>query len=164
MSEFEKATASVDKLLTDYEEMMKKVQESMKANMKTVFKTFFDTHPEVKTIHWTQYAPYFNDGDECVFSVHEPYFSRTEHAEICEREHAWGDGDDGLVESRVWDEGRRRYVKDTSVSKQLLRDMEVMSRIIQSDVNEGVMRAMFGRHVWVKAHRDGFEVEDYDHD
>lgn len=32
-------------------------------------------HPEVTGIAWTQYTPYFNDGDPCVFSVGEPYFS-----------------------------------------------------------------------------------------
>lgn len=35
------------------------------------FREFFDKHPEVTGIAWTQYAPYFNDGDACTFSVHE---------------------------------------------------------------------------------------------
>ena len=164
MSEFEKASASVDKLLTDYEEMMKKVQESMKESMKDIFKTFFDTHPDVKTVHWTQYAPYFNDGDECVFSVHEPYFTATHPSELDVREHAWGEEDEGIIEKRIWDAESRRRIPNPDVSPQLITDMQTMSRIIQSDVNEGVMRAMFGDHVWVKAHRDGFDVDDYDHD
>lgn len=163
MNEFVKATGEVDKVLTDYEDMMKKVQETLKDKMRGIFKAFFEAHPEVKTIHWTQYAPYFNDGDECVFGVHEPHFTRTEHTELEDREHAWGECDDGIVETRVWDEEKRRYVA-VDVDPSLIKDMETMSRILQSDANEAVMQAMFGNHVWVKAHRDGFEVADYDHD
>lgn len=163
MNEFEKASGEIDKVLTDYEEMMNEVQKTLRAKMKDVFKAFFDSYPEVKTIHWTQYAPYFNDGDECVFGVNQPYFTRTEHAELEDREHAWGEGDDGIIETRVWDEVSRRYVA-ANIDPNLIRDMDTFTGILQSGVNEAVMQAMFGNHVWVKAHRDGFEVDDYDHD
>lgn len=163
MSEFEKATGEVDKVLTDYEDMMKKVKETLQEKMKGVFKAFFDAHPEVKTIHWTQYAPYFNDGDECVFSVHEPHFTSTPHDQLTDREHAWGEEDDGIIETRVWDSELRRYV-DRDIDPTLIKDMNTLSRIIQSDANEAVMLAMFDNHVWVKAHPDGFDVDDYDHD
>jgi len=162
MSEFTKATGEVDKVLTDYEDMMKKVQEVLKDKMLGIFKAFFDAHPEVKTIHWRQYTPYFNDGDECVFSVQEPYFTRTEYAEL-EGPHAWGEEDAGIIETRVWNKEKRRYV-DADIDPTLVKDMQTMSRIIQAEANEAVMLAMFDNHVWVKAHRDGFEVEDFDHD
>ena len=128
------------------------------------FKSFFDSYPDVKTIHWTQYAPYFNDGDECVFSVNEPHFTRTEPTEIEDREHAWGEGDDGIIETRVWDSKARRHLVNPDVDANLIRDMDTFTGILQSEANEAVMQAMFGNHVWVKAHRDGFEVDDYDHD
>lgn len=32
---------------------------------------FFEQCPEVEKISWTQYAPYFNDGEACEFSVNE---------------------------------------------------------------------------------------------
>lgn len=164
MNKFEKASGEIDKVLTDFEEMMNKVQETLRAKMKDVFKTFFDSYPEVKTIHWTQYAPYFNDGEECVFSVNVPYFTRTEHAELEDREHAWGEDDDGIIEPRIWDSKARRRLVNPDVSADLIRDMDTFAKILQSEANEAVMQAMFGNHVWVKAHRDGFEVDDYDHD
>lgn len=34
-------------------------------------KEFFKKFPEARTVSWNQYTPYFNDGDECVFSVNE---------------------------------------------------------------------------------------------
>lgn len=163
MNEFEKTAGEIDNILTDYEDMMKKVQETLKDKMKDVFKSFFDSYPEVKTIHWTQYAPYFNDGDECVFCVHDPYFTRTEYTELEDREHAWGEGDDGIVETRVWDEVEECYV-DANIDPNLIRDMKAFSKILQSDANEDIMHAMFGNHSWVKAHRGGFQIDDYDHD
>ena len=31
----------------------------------------FNQYPEVESVSWTQYTPYFNDGDSCTFSVRE---------------------------------------------------------------------------------------------
>jgi hypothetical protein len=38
------------------------------------FKEIFRDYPSIKAIIWTQYTPYFNDGDPCTFSVHDPEF------------------------------------------------------------------------------------------
>jgi hypothetical protein len=38
------------------------------------------------------------------------------------------------------------------------------SRMICSSEMEDVMKAMFGDHVKVVATREGFDVDDYDHD
>jgi hypothetical protein len=163
MSEFEKATGEVNKVLTDYEEMMNKVQTTLQEKMKDIFTAFFNTHPNVKTIHWTQYAPHFNDGEECIFSVNEPHFTETEYSELVNREHAWGEEDNGIITSRMWDSKQRKYV-DNDIAPALITDMDTLSSILQSGANEGVMRAMFDTHVWVKAHRGGFDVDDFEHD
>lgn len=34
------------------------------------FKSLFDKYPRLKSVGWRQYTDYFNDGDECSFSVH----------------------------------------------------------------------------------------------
>ncbi len=49
------------------EERKTLVREALKEGFDAVFEAF----PEVKSISWTQYAPYFNDGDACVFHVHD---------------------------------------------------------------------------------------------
>ena len=36
-------------------------------------KEFLAACPEVKRLRWTQYTPYFNDGEECIFDVHGVY-------------------------------------------------------------------------------------------
>lgn len=39
--------------------------------VKDTLKEFFAMYPEVKKIRWTQYTPFFNDGDPCVFGIRE---------------------------------------------------------------------------------------------
>lgn len=63
--------------MTKLEELKEK-QAALRAEMLTESKRFFDEaakeifakHPTVESFSWRQYTPYFNDGDECVFSVH----------------------------------------------------------------------------------------------
>ena len=39
------------------------------------FDALFIEYPEIGKIEWTQYTPYFNDGDPCVFGVGELAFT-----------------------------------------------------------------------------------------
>ncbi|WP_074344742.1 hypothetical protein [Mycobacteroides abscessus] len=49
--------------------------------------------PEVVSVRWTQYTPYFNDGDACTFSVHE---ARTK---LVDTDEDAGDYEDGFISS-----------------------------------------------------------------
>src|SRR5688572_30748584 len=40
--------------------------------IKVAFRDMFEKHPDLISLRWTQYTPYFNDGDACTFSVHDP--------------------------------------------------------------------------------------------
>jgi hypothetical protein len=47
-------------------------QETKKRNeafFKEAVKSVFEEHPNVQSFSWTQYTPYFNDGDACEFSA-----------------------------------------------------------------------------------------------
>ena len=160
MTAFNEATSSVDQIINDYQEFMKKTREVLQEKMAVLFKAFFDTHPNVKTISWVQYTPYFNDGDECVFSVGDIYYHTVEWEDV---EDKWGEGE-GVIQARVWDDNARRYVNNPELSEALANDMRQFSNILNSEANEAVMLAMFENHVWVRAHRDGFEIEEYSHD
>ena len=41
---------------------------------KDIVKSFFAECPEIQVVAWDQYTPYFMDGEECTFSVHDQYF------------------------------------------------------------------------------------------
>lgn len=49
----------------------KEMQENSTGLIEQATKIFLDACPEVTGIHWTQYTPYFNDGESCEFSVNE---------------------------------------------------------------------------------------------
>jgi|ERR1044072_1039248 hypothetical protein len=63
-------------LVKRYEETMKAVKEARKEAQKVAakainegFADIFAAHPNVNTLAWPQYTPYFNDGDPCEFGV-----------------------------------------------------------------------------------------------
>ena len=66
------------KLKNDYEKAMKKHGKQM---FTSLVSEFFKNNPEIVNVGWTQYTPYFNDGDPCVFSVGDFYFQTKTEAE-----------------------------------------------------------------------------------
>jgi len=38
-----------------------------------IFIPLFEKYPDIESISWTQFSPYFNDGEECTFSVHNDF-------------------------------------------------------------------------------------------
>lgn len=73
-----------DELNAQINEAQKEMSNKSKGLIEAVAKQFLDKCPEVTGIHWTQYTPYFNDGDTCEFSVNEYCF------------HILGDDDDEI--------------------------------------------------------------------
>lgn len=63
-----------DDLNAQIKEAQKEMSNKSKGLIEAVAKQFLDKCPEVTGIHWTQYTPYFNDGDTCEFSVNEYHF------------------------------------------------------------------------------------------
>lgn len=59
----------------DLNEQVRKAQAEMRDKSKGLIEAavnrFLDSCPEVTGVHWTQYTPYFNDGDSCEFGVNE---------------------------------------------------------------------------------------------
>jgi hypothetical protein len=50
-------------------ELKAEMNKEMRAKFDFAVKEMFRLVPKVKTITWKQYSPYFNDGDECIFSI-----------------------------------------------------------------------------------------------
>lgn len=160
-----------DQLIAEQEALKAKFQTTAQELFKETTKEFFDKNPAITAVVWTQYTPYFNDGDTCEFSVNEPTFTNAPDPENVR----WGEyeGDEEGVfalESPRWVlENDRDYYKETqeAVAKAGGVDVdscEAFSRMIQSSAMEDVMYAMFDDHVKVVATREGFEVDEYSHD
>lgn len=146
-----------------------KINEAIKASgpemVTKLTKTVFD-NPGVESIQWDQYTPYFNDGDPCEFSVHEPAIKIAGWEEIAE---FWADYPGGFFSS--WSIG---YVikqnPDLSIPEglnleQLTEDLNNLAKTICSTQGQKILYTLFGDHVRVVVTPDGnYEVEDIDHD
>lgn len=171
MSELQKR---FDELTTSYAAIKAKFQEDAQKIFHETFKEFFALNPGVTAVKWAQYTPYFNDGEACVFGVGDVTFTNAPKEEL-ENISAWGeyDGED----ETVWAVSNIKYTM-TADSAYYKEDQEkikaaggvdvescsALERMIGSDVMEDVLLAMFDDHATVVATRDGFDVEEYEHD
>jgi len=162
-----------EQLLKDQAELQRKFQDQAQSMFKEITKEFFTKNPGITGIVWTQYTPYFNDGDTCEFMVNGATFTNAPVDELedvrygeyeGETEGVWACEDVGHVLSTD-----RPYYKET---QDLIKaaggvdpaSCKLMSDAICSGEMEDVMHAMFGDHVKVIATREGFEVEEYEHE
>lgn len=119
--------------------------------LKEAFTELFAAYPVLKAVKWTQYTPYFNDGDTCEFGVHE-FYSQIDG--VVSKYGKDADGGEGYVSS--WDlEGEAK-----EKAAPMLDAVRSLAKLIPKDV----MLASFGDHVEVVATREGFQVDEYSHD
>jgi len=140
------AQAEIHKKMAEMREQLKTIGEKL---FKEGAQDFFDAFPEAGSFSWTQYTPYFNDGDECVFSVHD-YFdvTNTNGDLLWEDLDAWGA------------EYSRKQGKELTREQEA---SEVLSTLV-GGIDDDTMKALFGDHVRVTVTREGIDIEEYDHD
>jgi hypothetical protein len=66
--------------------LKEEMQENSKILMKEAFREFLEKYDVVENIFWTQYTPYFNDGESCEFSVGDVYLVLKDDEDACEYE------------------------------------------------------------------------------
>jgi len=113
--------------------------------LKAALGDLFTCYPELGAVRWRQYTPYFNDGDECVFGVHEVEFLKAgqEESDDGEWTYLWSNDKGGLSDAA--------HASLLTLNQQI-QDMEE------------VLHAAFGDHVQVIVKKDGVTVEEYSHD
>lgn len=142
------------------QEYFDKIKAEAKVAVKESLKDFFSLHSNISSIRWTQYTPYFNDGDPCEFSVHEPYIGFKEGAD--------GDaGDYGDGRFSLWDLRKDSYSREKGYLKvpyeeKLEEDFKELTRLLRD--NEDALQYAFGDHVEVIVTPENIEVNEYDHD
>lgn len=149
--------SNLNQLIAEYKEARAAFEARAKAAFNVAVQEFFKNNPEVKCISWTQYSPFFNDGEECVFSVHEPQFANfIPDADSCgysleaEEEGQWVYGD--------------RWDRSGDGVPDSIPEADAIASFIQSSEVEDLMQDMFGNHVRVIVTAEGIETTDYDHD
>ena len=151
-------------LIAELNEQKKQFQEKARVVFNDEFKSFFERFPEIREIVWTQYTPYFNDGEPCTFCVHAPVAKPTsidlfEH-DIAEN---YSDDDDEyscIIQNIVYGTSDERA--RTERENELVETFNDLASLVQG--MDDLMQDIFGDHVIVRASKRGFDVEVYDHD
>lgn len=140
--------SKLDVMQRKIQRMEQELNKEFKGALEESFKEFFRNHPNVKTLSWTQYTPYFNDGDACYFSYNDltwyPCTIEVGGQEIeCDQP-----GDDPW-----W---------KTKEGQAAMKDVESLNSFMSKF--EDALKSLFGDHVEVTASDKGFEVEEHYHD
>jgi len=149
-------------IVTTYKEQFEAFQAKIAAEGKNqlamVFSSFFAENPTVEAIRWEQYAPHFNDGDACEFSAHEPSYKFVGKDDIGYNEDGWVDG--WSLQSDA-DYAIRQRAED-GIPESIRPSCALLFEGLQAA--EQAMKVVFGDDSQVTATREGFEIEEFDHD
>lgn len=143
-------TTNIQTLIKDINEAKAAFKEKGKEALKQSFKEFFDANPEVTSIGWTQYAPYFNDGEPCEFAVHEFVFSTAPiYHEDWDMESVCKEWSDFMEDND--------FLSDSPAAVKFSDD-------VLTQIPDEIFRDLFGSDSMVVVTRDGISTEYYDHD
>lgn len=128
------------------------LDERVKANgiaaMKASFSDFFDAHPDIYAFRWTQYTPYFNDGDTCEFGVYD-------------LEYKLGGKPDGWAKDTDFAKDWKFCSHDGNIQGPYDSEVEDFWEGLK---DEPIFKTIFGDHVIILVTREGFTVAGYEHD
>jgi hypothetical protein len=151
-------STSIEALSKEFTKFKTEFTEKAKDAMRVAFKEFFEANPDIDQIAWTQYTPYFNDGDACVFGVNEMGFTLAKD-KVDLSEVDYPDEEGNFYESSFWN-GEGKYTDPVSEYRKLF---SAFVGQVTSLPDEIFLNA-FGDHVRVIANKDGFDVQEYSHD
>ena len=142
----------VPKEITEFLEKKKALDAHMskigQASLKGLFAELFEKDEQIVSIRWTQYTPHFNDGDPCVFYVHDPEVK-------LDGVETGGWNNDGYLDS---------YHLEKEQSKRALAaalgDFHTTVQELES-----IFNTVFGDGVQVTVYRNGeIEIDEHEHD
>lgn len=133
---------SLQKLVEKFEKAKKEIQDQAKEAFLSASKELFDEYPELKSFGWTQYAPYFNDGNPCVFSVNADYPTINGYDEDRGSFQTDEEGGDYYDERELTEEEEKTIKKARRPVIKLLSALpdEIMQEIFGDDIRVTVTR------------------------
>lgn len=134
------------------EQIKREALDKLKPALTKAVKYFYENVEDVASIRWTQYTPYFNDGEPCEFGVYD-LMLRFEDDEKNEY-HESHDGYCGIYSYKGSNSGLTKKNADIfhALEKCLMQ-------------NPVLLELAFGDHAEITIDKEGnVEVEEYEHD
>jgi hypothetical protein len=136
----------------------------------------------IHSFGWTQYTPYFNDGEPCEFDVNEVWFKTVHdakpkaneddeedyedrdrfnvmygtHPTLGRRDYEWNNTHDGQ-RLKVWKDYEGQH-------EQTWMNCYALAEAIGTEAFDDVLLEAFGDHAEIEITRDGIKVDTYEHD
>lgn len=160
----------------DYAERINKHYEHFQNCARDIFAEaaahFFETNPDIISFGWSQFTPYFNDGEECVFQIPDrDFFINEYNLESCDKEHrpSWFRHPCSIKEQIKSNEINPEVVallkQELNVAENALQEQErfvAKAKEFLQEFSEQHLQMIFGSHVRVNIQKFGdIKVESY---
>ena len=182
---------ALQQLTKETEEFQKRIEQRGKELLLQATQELLQNNPQVRSLYWTQYTPYFNDGEPCYFRFNDVNALIEDPEKIKAHEAEKRAHEDKQATAKALSEEQRKklgveieewidpdldslcndeYVGTYSAEKKRAKYGAVWDDIIEvatwvtADANKNTLETVFGDHVKVIVTRDGVVVEGYDHD
>lgn len=154
---FAESTISVE----EYEKIREGILKQAVGVISSKFKTVFDENPEIQAIAWVQYTPYFNDGDSCEFGIRDfnLKLSKAERVRLGENEEDVDEFD--INDVNYWESDV--HWSNKSAEAEHYRNIESYLNSFAESL-EDIFKSAFGDHAQVVCTREGFTVDEHDHE
>ncbi len=128
------------------------------------YQYIFDKYTTLDSFGWTQYTPYFNDGETCVFYANTDYI--TVNDEYFE-DASWSQ-EVKVLDWGTWNPELRKYegrVEEPNPDYDAVL-FEASNEIVNflNQFDNDFYLAKFGDHASITVTKDGVDISDYDHD
>ena len=139
----------------EYEEVIQNFGKDM---FNSSAKELFENNPKLTSFAWSQYTPYFNDGDACTFSVNRDCLTINRSDEFLDW---WG--------MDRWKDPEYGYTpdpKDYNLDSvdELISIITGIQKVLDLFEDDD-LEMMFGDHAEITIFRDGqIDIDSYDHD
>lgn len=149
------------KQIDDFNLAKAKLVDVVKDNLGKVVAAVLSKSNKIDNISWTGYTPYFNDGEECLFSTtfgdfevnidpHEQYPAGT--ATFLDKE------------AYDWSKTPSRF-PNPEYDLHEVAVMAELNKVLAPLNNNDLLKDIFGDHVWVTVSKSGVvNVKEYEHD
>ena len=176
MTTLEKINEKLEALNAKRAELLKEIQK----DFPDILKPIFEGSDKIQSFGWSQYTPYFNDGDECVFSSNVDYpfvndeyvedvdfLNKGVHEKITEEnveEHKrFNSTEYGYKWYADRPIGETGYFKNPNFDEQAYKTVEEFKNAL-SGIPDDFLRDLFGDHCKVTVNRNGsINIEEYYH-
>ena len=124
----------------------------------------FDKYSQLESFGWTQYTPYFNDGDSTIFRANTNYIKINDE---------YSDEADWINPTNIvnwgnWDRDKKEYVgrveeENKKYNKELADACDEIINFLSKFDNDFYL-SKFGDHAEVTVTKDKVDISDYDHE